>query len=155
MAAKKTAAEKAPAKGKVVELRPKAGGRALPRLRPATAKSGTSADGVARFSLQNEMLQLLGRVSGNKSKRTATALVDDGPIRAFMVALDEGATLEEDAIDGNVSLQVLIGEADVKIGRARRRLHVGDLLVLEAGSARGVEAIDPTVLLITIATSAE
>jgi quercetin dioxygenase-like cupin family protein len=153
MPAKKTAASKPAGKGKVVQLRPKA--RAAAKMRPAKSRTKKAGeDGAAQFSLQNEMLNVLGRVSGNKSKRTATSLVDDGPIRAFMIALDEDATLDEDAIDGNVSVQVLIGEADVTVGRTKKRLHVGDLLVLREGSARGVKAIDPTVLLITIAVGA-
>jgi quercetin dioxygenase-like cupin family protein len=124
------------------------------KLRPAKSKTA-GGDGAAQFSLQQEMLQLLQRVRGNKSKRTATALVERGPIRAFMVALDKGATLEQDAIDGNVTVQCLIGEAEVSVGRAKKRLHVGDLLVLKEGSARGVEAVEPAALLITIAARVE
>jgi quercetin dioxygenase-like cupin family protein len=137
MPAKKAPARK-PAAGKIV------------KLRPSKPKSAT-ADGVLQFSLQKEMLQVLGRVSGNQSKRTATALVDKGPIRAFMIALDEDATVEQDALDGNVSVQVLIGEVEVSLGRTRKRLHVGDLLVIGPGDARSAKAIDPSVLLITIA----
>ena len=120
------------------------------KMRPAKSKS-TRADGAAQFSLQQEMLQVLQRVSSNKSKRTATTLVDEGPVRAFVVALDKGAELEQEAIDGNATVQCLIGEVEVKVGRGKKRMHVGDLLVLAAGSAHGLEAIDPSALLITIA----
>lgn len=154
MPAKKTSAKKPVAKQPVVKnAPPKEPKGKIIKLRPAKAKA-THTDGVKQFSLQKEMLSVLGRVSGNKSKRTATALVDNGPIRTFMIALDDDATLEEDALDGNVSVQVLFGEVDVTVGRAKKKLHVGDLLVLEAGSARGAKAVDASVLLITIAVGA-
>jgi len=138
MPAKKAAAQETETRASIIKLRP---------TKPKAAKS----DGAAQFSLQKEMLAVLQRVSGNKSKRTASVLIDEGPIRAFVFALDKGATLDQDAIDGNASVQVLIGEVEVKVGRAKKTLHVGDLLVLDAGSARGAEAVDPSVLLITIA----
>jgi len=138
MPAKKAAAQETETRASIIKLRP---------TKPKAAKS----DGAALFSLQKEMLQVLQRVSGNKSKRTASVLIDEGPIRAFVVALDKGATLDQDSIDGNASVQVLIGEVEVKVGRAKKRLRAGDLLVLESGSARGAEAIEPAALLITVA----
>jgi len=138
MPARKAAAQKIETRARIIKLRP---------TKPKAAKS----DGAALFSLQKEMLQVLQRVSGNKSKRTASVLIDEGPIRAFVVALDKGATLDQDSIDGNASVQVLIGEVEVKVGRAKKRLRAGDLLVLESGSARGAEAIEPAALLITVA----
>ena len=138
MPARKAAAQKIETRARIIKLR---------LTKPKSAKS----DGAALFSLQKEMLQVLQRVSGNKSKRTASVLIDEGPIRAFVVALDKGATLDQDSIDGNASVQVLIGEVEVKVGRAKKRLRAGDLLVLESGSARGAEAIEPAALLITVA----
>jgi hypothetical protein len=143
MPAKKPPAKKAAAK-KAPERKPTP-------IRPGRAK-GKSADGVTQFSLQSEMLQLIQRVSANKSKRTLTALVDDGPLRSFLIALDEDATLDGDALDGNVAVQCLFGEAQINIGRAKKVLHVGDLAVLEPGiGVRDVESVEPCVLLVTVA----
>ncbi len=142
MPAKKAPAKKKPTTAKIVKLRPR---------KPKAART----DGIAQFSLQKEMLQVLSRVSGNKSKRTAASLVDEGPLRAFMIAMDEGATLEEESLDGNLTLQVLIGEIEVNVGRAKKRLHVGDLLVVDQGSAQGAKAVDPSVVLVTVAAGGD
>lgn len=147
MPAKKAPAKKAPAKKPAAKLAAK---KPTP-IRPAKSR-GKKSDGVAMFSMQGEMLSLLQRVSGNKSKRTLTALVNDGPLRAFLVAMDTGASLEGEAVEGNVSVQCLFGSAQINVGRLKKPLNIGDLAVLEAGiGVKDIEAVDPCVLLVTVA----
>jgi quercetin dioxygenase-like cupin family protein len=108
-----------------------------------------------QFALQREMLTLLQRVSGNKSKRTANTLVKEGPLRVLLVALDAGGKLEEHAVGGPFSVQCLMGRASVKIAGKARKLATGDLLVVDTGISHDVEATEPCALLITISGGTE
>jgi len=105
-----------------------------------------------QFDLQREMLPLLERVRGNKSKRTAKTLVKEGPLRVLIVALEAGGKLEEHAVGGPFSIQCLLGKAEVTMGRTKKRLATGDLLVVDAGIPHDVTATDASILLITITT---
>ena len=120
------------------------------KKKPAVLKSRQLKAEALQFSLQAEMLPLLGRVAGNKSKRTANTLVKEGPLRVLLVALDEGGKLEEHAVSGPFSVQCLLGRATVRLGSERKDLRTGDLLVVDAGVPHDVEAREASALLITI-----
>jgi quercetin dioxygenase-like cupin family protein len=118
---------------------------------PAVLKMRKLKADVLAFSVQEEMLQLVQRVSGNKSKRTAKTLVKEGPLRVLLVALDAGGLLEEHAVDGPFSIQCLMGRVVCKVAGATKELRTGDLLVVDAGVTHDVEATQAAALLITIA----
>ena len=122
--------------------------------KPAVLKSRQLKAKALDFSLQHEMLPLLQRVSGNKSKRTAKTLVKEGPLRVLLVTLDAGGTLEEHAVDGPFSVQCLMGRAVVRLGSDKKELRTGDLLVVDTGVTHNVEAKEACALLITIAFAA-
>lgn len=104
-----------------------------------------------QFDLQAEMLPLLQRVKDNKSGRTAKTLVKDGPLRVLMVALNKGGKLEEHAVAGPFAVQCLLGKVEVTMGKTKRQLATGDLLVVDAGIPHDVEAAEGSILLLTIA----
>lgn len=120
------------------------------KKRPAVLKDRQLKAKVLEFGLHEEMLPLLKRVKGNKSKRTAKTLVKEGPLRILVIALDAGGTLEEHAVDGPFSVQCLMGDVTVRLGSDRHRLRSGDLLVLDAGVSHDAEAKEASALLITI-----
>jgi quercetin dioxygenase-like cupin family protein len=103
-----------------------------------------------QFDLQREMLPLLERVRGNKSKRTAKTLIKEGPLRVLIAAVDAGGSLEEHSVDGPFSVQCLLGKATVTMGRTKKELATGDLLVVDAGVPHDVKATEASILLITI-----
>jgi quercetin dioxygenase-like cupin family protein len=117
---------------------------------PAVLASRQLRAQALRFSLQEEMAPLLQRVSGNKSKRTASTLVKQGPMRVLLVALDKGGKLEEHAVSGPFSVQCLLGCAKIRLGSREEELHAGGLLVVDAGITHDVEALEASALLITI-----
>lgn len=119
--------------------------------KPAVLKTRKLKADVLKFSLQEEMMALLQRARGNKSKRTAKTLVKSGPMRVLLVAIDEGGTIEEHAVDGPFSVQCLIGRAVVRLPGEVKEVRVGDLLVVDSGVTHDVEAKEPAALLITIA----
>ena len=103
-----------------------------------------------QFDLQAEMLPLLQRVRGNKSKRTAKTLVKEGPLRVVLAAVEAGGKLDEHAVTGPFSVQCLLGRAEVMMGKTKKRLATGDLLVVDAGIPHEVQAMEACILLITI-----
>jgi quercetin dioxygenase-like cupin family protein len=122
----------------------------MPEKKPAVLQSRELKAKALDFSLQTEMLPLLQRVRGNKSKRTAKTLVKDGPLRILVVALDTEGTLEEHKVDGPFSVQCLLGRVNVRLGSDKKDLRTGDLLVVDTGVTHDVEAVEPSILLITI-----
>jgi len=105
-----------------------------------------------QFDLQAEMLPLLQRVKENKSGRTAKTLVKDGPLRVLIVGLNQGGKLEEHTVAGPFAVQCLLGKVEVTMGKTKKQLATGDLLVVDAGVPHDVEASEGSVLLITITT---
>lgn len=121
------------------------------RKRPTILDTSKLQADALQFDLQTEMLPLLQRVSGNRSKRTAKTLVKEGPLRVVLVALEKAGRLEDHAVDGPFSIQCLLGKAEVRMGKTRKRLATGDLLVVDASVTHNVEALEASVLLLTIA----
>lgn len=121
------------------------------KKQPAVLKMRRLKADVMRFSVQEEMLQLVQRVRGNKSKRTAKTLVKEGPLRVLIAALDAGGKLEEHAVDGPFTVQCLMGKVVSHVAGTTKELSTGDLLVVDAGVAHDIEATEAAALLITIA----
>lgn len=119
--------------------------------KPAVLKTRRLKADVMQFSVQEEMLQLVQRVAGNKSKRTAKTLVKEGPLRVLVVALDAGGKLEEHSVDGPFTVQCLMGKVVSHVGGSTKELRTGDLLVVDTGVAHDIEAKEAATLLITIA----
>jgi quercetin dioxygenase-like cupin family protein len=117
---------------------------------PAVLRMRRLKADVLQFSVHEEMLQLVQRVAGNKSKRTAKTLVKEGPLRVLVVALDAGGKLEEHAVDGPFSVQCLMGRVTAHVAGTDKELRTGDLLVVDTGVTHDIEAKDPAALLITI-----
>lgn len=117
---------------------------------PAVLKVRRLKADVMQFSVHEEMLQLVQRVAGNKSKRTAKTLVKEGPLRVLVVALDAGGKLEEHAVDGPFSVQCLMGRVTAHVAGVDKELRTGDLLVVDTGVTHDIEAKESAALLITI-----
>jgi quercetin dioxygenase-like cupin family protein len=117
---------------------------------PAYLKDHRLKGQALEFEVAAEMGDLVRRVRGNKSKRTAKTLVKEGPLRVLIVALDEGGELQEHSVDGPFSVQCLLGRVVVNVEGEDHQLSTGDLLVVDAGVPHDVSAKEPSALLITI-----
>jgi quercetin dioxygenase-like cupin family protein len=120
------------------------------KKRPDYLKDHRLKGTVLKFEVASEMGDLVRRVKGNKSKRTAKTLVKEGPLRALVVALDEGGELQEHSVEGPFSVQCLLGRVVVKVEGAKHGLSTGELLVVDAGVPHDVKAEEASALLITI-----
>jgi quercetin dioxygenase-like cupin family protein len=117
---------------------------------PAYLKDHRLKGKVLTFEVASEMGDLVRRVKGNKTKRTAKTLVKEGPLRVLVVALDEGGELKEHTVDGPFSVQCLLGRVVVDVEGEKHDLSTGELLVVDAGVPHEVTAKEASALLITI-----
>lgn len=106
---------------------------------------------VRQFAVLGEMTGLLQRVRGNKSKRSASALVKEGPFRVQVIAMDEGGELEDHSAGGPFTIQCLLGRVMISAQGQKHRLTTGDLLVADSGITHSVTADEASILLVTVA----
>ncbi|MCD0453549.1 cupin [Actinocorallia sp. API 0066] len=96
----------------------------------------------------------LAKAKSDKNGRSAHLFLHDGPLRQAVIALSEGARLEEHAAPPAASLQVLAG-------RVRITADGGDIEVGEGGVTRipherhGVTALSDAVVVLTTVTGVE
>lgn len=90
-----------------------------------------------------------------RAGRSARTLVKEGPLRVTLVALGPGGELREHRADGPITVHVLSGEIQFRVGDDSWTLEVGDLLSLGAGVPHAVESAAGGEFLLTVATIVE
>jgi quercetin dioxygenase-like cupin family protein len=71
-------------------------------------------------------------------------------LQALLIALGAGGTLEEHAAPGAATVHVLDGEVRVTIGGEIVYLTAGEMMTLSDMTRHAVEAVHPSILLVTI-----
>lgn len=126
----------------------------MPETKKTAAAKLRALEGqVHQFDVPGEMTGLLQRVRGNKSKRTASVLVKTGPLRAEVIAFDEGGELKGHKVDGPFTVQCLIGRVAFSVQGRDHRLSTGDLLIVDAGVDHDVTSQELSALLFTVAAT--
>jgi len=106
------------------------------------------------FLLPRESETLAVRAQASSSGRAARTLVKEGPLRVTLVALKAGASLQQHQVAGPSSIQALNGMARVETPAGTTVLPPGGLIVLDAGVAHTVTALEPSTLVVSlVATS--
>lgn len=85
--------------------------------------------------------------------RTGVTLVKTPELRVLMEVLDEGSGLPTHVAPGPITLQVLEGSIRFQVGDEVVYLDEGELLSLPSREHHSVEAVQNSVLLLTIAPS--
>jgi quercetin dioxygenase-like cupin family protein len=109
------------------------------------------AGDLLHFELQQEVAGLrkdLGRASGG---RTAKTLTKAGGLRAILVVIESGVTLEPQAVAGASTLQVLDGRVRVSAGGVVQEVRAGELVVLSQNLREPVEALEAAAFILTVA----
>jgi quercetin dioxygenase-like cupin family protein len=104
-----------------------------------------------KFHLADELRELqkdLGRASGG---RTAKTLTKSAGLRATLVSLEAGTTLEPEAAAGEATLHVLQGHIQVLVDEERIELAPGDVLALSENLREPVLATERSAFLLTVA----
>jgi quercetin dioxygenase-like cupin family protein len=105
---------------------------------------------VAQFSLEQEIADAQRHrpwQAGTFSKM----LCKQGDLRLVLVCLDEGAKMDDHHADGSTVLQVLNGSIRCRAGRQSAELRTRDVMTLRPSIKHSVEALEPSVFLLTIA----
>jgi quercetin dioxygenase-like cupin family protein len=83
--------------------------------------------------------------------RNAITLVKTPALSLVLLAVKEGARLQEHRAEGSLTVQVVSGSVRVEAGGRRIELAPGEVLVLEAGLEHALEAVRESAVLLTIA----
>ena len=82
--------------------------------------------------------------------RAARTLVKEGPLRLTIVGFTAGSSLGDHNAGGPVSIQVLLGTVDIRIGERSERLDESRTLVLATNVQHSLTAASDAVILLTI-----
>ena len=111
--------------------------------------SPSHADGPARFDLAKEMAVAEGRKPWASGVFSRT-LVKEPDIRVVLLMMDAGARMDEHHADGSISIQVMRGAIRLRHGGTAEELRKDQIVTLPPSLPHGVEAIEPSVFLLTL-----
>jgi quercetin dioxygenase-like cupin family protein len=72
-------------------------------------------------------------------------------LRIVLMVFNHAAKMREHHADARISLQVLSGAVRVRVGELSTPLQTGSLITIEPSVAHAIEALQPSVLLMTMA----
>lgn len=99
--------------------------------------------------------QLKEEVTWQNSDRNAMTIFKTNGFRIVLIALHEGAFMEEHVAEGMISVQVLEGSIKFSTKKVAKVLKKDDLIVLHKGLIHSVKAVKESVFLLTLTTSLE
>jgi quercetin dioxygenase-like cupin family protein len=82
--------------------------------------------------------------------RSARTLVKEGPLRLTVIALAPGGSLPPHQAEGQVSIQLLAGDAVFDVGAREYPLAAGDVIVLASGVRHGARSEGGCRILLTV-----
>lgn len=117
------------------------------RPRPARPSGGP----VVHARLGEQLERLRQEPAWRAGDRNAITLVKTPALSLVLLAVKEGARLQEHRAEGSLTVQVVSGSVRVEAGGRRIELAPGEVLVLEAGLEHALEAVRESAVLLTIA----
>ncbi len=114
--------------------------------RPLTGKHLT-------FDLAELIAELRQDEKYVRTGRIGRTLVKEGELRLTMTVLAEGAEVETHHAVAPMTLQVLLGRLQYRVGEEEHELEEGNFLFFGPGHAQDIRALEDTALLLTITGS--
>ncbi|MFI5256229.1 MAG: hypothetical protein ACHQRK_03140 [Gemmatimonadales bacterium] len=105
------------------------------------------------FSLVREMEALRGELT-KAPARAAKTLIKEGPITVTLIGVKAGGGLNAHKAAGPITLQVLEGEIEFKVGETSRTLPLGTLFALDGGIVHEVLSEHGGIFLLTVVSHA-
>jgi quercetin dioxygenase-like cupin family protein len=105
---------------------------------------------VKSFDLVAEIQHLHARRPWPK-KVTSNLLLKTEDLRMLLIGMEAGGRLEEHHNDGRISIHVLEGAVQIRVQQQAQRFAVGQILALDRSIPHDLEAMEDSVLLMTIA----
>lgn len=87
--------------------------------------------------------------AARKGHRQITVVHEHG-LSVLLFVFDEGGRLADHAADGQVLIQALAGEFEVRTAATTHELRAGSMLVLSPGTVHDVTARVPSQMLLTV-----
>lgn len=103
------------------------------------------------FDLMEEIDRLKAEPTWEDGDRNSRMLAKDVDFRVMLTALRSGASINEQDGDGRVSVQVVEGTVLARLAGTTAELRAGQIATIDAGKPWTLEALDDSVLLLTIA----
>ena len=119
------------------------------KRRPA-AKERVLDAALLSFSIEEKVKQLQREKTWQSGDRNAVTLVKNPSTRVTLVALRKDASLHEHKVEGPITLYVVEGSIKFIVGGANCSLKRGGFLTLERTIPHDVEALEDSVILLTI-----
>ena len=113
------------------------------------AESSTAAY-VKSFDLVEEIQHLQTRKPWPK-KVTSNLLLKADDLRILLIGMEAGARMDEHHNDGRISIHVLEGAVRMRVQQQAHEFSAGQILALDRSIPHDVEAIEDSVLLLTVA----
>jgi quercetin dioxygenase-like cupin family protein len=105
---------------------------------------------VKSFDLDEEIQHLHARKPWPK-KVTSNLLLKTEDLRILLIGLEAGGRMEEHHNDGRISIHVLEGAVKMLVQQQTREFSAGQILALDRSVPHDVEAMEDSVLLLTVA----
>jgi quercetin dioxygenase-like cupin family protein len=102
------------------------------------------------FDFNEQASQVLAEARESNVHRAGRTLVKEGALRLTLVAFAAGGSLSDHKAGGPVSIEVLTGAVEIKVGDRTERLTEKQALVLNTDVMHSVVAADEAVILLTI-----
>ncbi len=106
---------------------------------------------LLRFDTASEIDALRRQLAPSGTGRAAKTLVKEGPIRVTLVALRQGAALDEHHAAGPVTIHVLQGIFRLSTSAGDTEVRAGELIALDAEVPHTARAVHDCALLVTVA----
>ncbi|MHB8620511.1 MAG: cupin domain-containing protein [Chloroflexota bacterium] len=109
------------------------------------------AASTAHLNLADEIEQLRAEPAWKEFDRNAKTLVKNPELRVVLLALKSGARLEQHWAAGPITIQALAGWLRVHLPEHTLDMQAGELAAIAQATRHDVEALEPSVFLLTIA----
>jgi quercetin dioxygenase-like cupin family protein len=108
-----------------------------------------SVGGMLSFNLVEEAARLKAKPEWSTRDRLAVSLVKDDALNLMLMALKQGARLEEHRAKGPISVQLLAGR--IRFGAAGEKVELspGNVIALDREIPHELEALDESIVLLT------
>lgn len=102
------------------------------------------------FELAEVAREMRGEGAYSREGHTAHTLVREADLRIVLLAMNAGSVMKEHRADETASLLTLSGHVRLRFADRVADLPNGRLLMIERGLAHNVEALEESVLLLTL-----
>lgn len=104
------------------------------------------------ISLEDE-IRLVRADLAAATERIGRTVLKNGPLRVTLVALKPGGALPSHRSEGPITVQVLEGTMEVRVGEANHRLPPGAIFALAGGIRHSVLSEGGGIFLLTLVTT--